>query len=154
MDENEYRDTCRTVNPFPCSFRKAMLARQCGCEYLVHHHIAEREALGCAMPSAQADCERLLDFFRRNARFALKLVGTPTAPLPHGKEIKVQVGGLRGIAQAVARDDATRELGNVSSLVRKAMTQYGGMEKLPHADIIKEIAHHEGRPRRGRRRRG
>ncbi|MBT8420466.1 MAG: hypothetical protein KJO08_06350, partial [Gammaproteobacteria bacterium] len=96
MDENEYRNTYQAVNPFPCSFRKAMLARQCGCRHQVQLHIAEREAVGCRIPSAHEDCRKLLDLLRRNARFTLKLMEPSDVPLPHGKEIKVQVGGLRG----------------------------------------------------------
>nr|VFJ62850.1 MAG: hypothetical protein BECKFW1821C_GA0114237_100335 [Candidatus Kentron sp. FW] len=151
MDENEYRDTCQTVNPLACPFRKAVLTRQCGCEYLQYFHIAEREEVGCRMPPARERCVRLLELFRGNARFALKLMDAPAVALPHGKEIKAQVGGLRGLAKAMALEGHAHRIENVHGLVNKAMEVYGDMENLPYSEIIKEVARYEGRTRRRRR---
>ena len=127
-----------------------MLARQCRCEHLLHFHIAEREAVGCNRPSAHEDCLRLLDLLRGNARFTLKLIEPPHVPLPHGKEIKVQVGGLRGVARVTAPGEPTYRIDNVFGLVEKATAIHGGMENLPYTEIVREIARYEGRPRRRR----
>nr|VFK54914.1 MAG: hypothetical protein BECKTUN1418F_GA0071002_106014 [Candidatus Kentron sp. TUN]VFK60698.1 MAG: hypothetical protein BECKTUN1418E_GA0071001_105914 [Candidatus Kentron sp. TUN] len=152
MDENEYRNTYRAVNPFACPFQKAVLARQCGCEYLLHLHIAEREGAGCNMPLAYKTCVKLLDLLRQNARFSLKLVSSSTGSLPHGKEIKVQVGGLRGLAQAVSQKDPLHRIENIHALVKNAMEIYGEMENFPYQEIVKEIVRYEGRLRRNRSR--
>jgi len=149
MDENEYRAFYRAVNPFACPFQKAILARRCGCARLVHFHIAEREGAGCNLPEAREVCVKLLDLLRRNARFSLKLVDFPTAVLPHGKEMKVQVGGLQGLAQAMAWQDPAR-IENIHALVGEAMAAYGALEDLPYQEILKGILRFEGRP--GRRR--
>nr|VFJ65422.1 MAG: hypothetical protein BECKFW1821B_GA0114236_110310 [Candidatus Kentron sp. FW] len=151
MDENEYRDTCQIVNPLACPFQKAVLTRQCGCEYLQHFHIAEREEVGCRMPLARERCVRLLGLFRGNARFALKLMDSPTVSLPHGKEIKAQAGGLRGLAKVMGIEGHARRIENVHGLVNKAMEVYGDMENLPYPEIVREIVHYEGRTRRRRR---
>nr|VFK43276.1 MAG: hypothetical protein BECKSD772F_GA0070984_11414 [Candidatus Kentron sp. SD]VFK48718.1 MAG: hypothetical protein BECKSD772E_GA0070983_11384 [Candidatus Kentron sp. SD] len=168
MDENEYRSLYHAVNPFACPFEKAVLARHCGCEHLRYIHIAEREGAGCKGPLARETCLEFLDLLRRNARFALRLVDTSTAPLPHAREIKAQVGGLRGLARALraadraatltmpdtmAPEDQSPEnvIENVHALLRDAMEAYGDMNALPYGEIVKEITRFEGRSRRGRK---
>nr|VFK22986.1 MAG: hypothetical protein BECKLPF1236B_GA0070989_13354 [Candidatus Kentron sp. LPFa] len=157
MDENEYRAIYRTMNPFACPFQKAVLARRCECEYLRHLHIAEREGAACRLPSARETCVKFLDLLRRNARFALHLVASPTVALPHGKEIKVQAGGLRGLASAMTGTTTSKDsakIENVHALIRDALEMYGDMERFPYQEIVKEIAHFEGRASRRRRQDG
>ena len=151
MDEDEYKNTYAAVNRLTCPFEKAVLARQCDCQYLLRFNIAEREAAGCSVTAAQQGCVALLGLLRQKAQFALQLTAAPIDVLPHGKEIKVQVGGLRGIRQAVSTESPEDPVANIHALREAALERFGGLEKLPFGEIVKVIAAYEGRPRRGRR---
>ena len=100
MDQEAFRETYHQVNERYCAYEKAILTHQCACSQSEKLHIAEREAAHCRSDDSQARCIRFLDTLKNHARFALKLTGT-TGVLPHGKAIRIQVGGLRGLRQVL-----------------------------------------------------
>jgi len=147
MDENEYRDIYKAYNTVPCPFEKALLTRCCSCENLHKINIAEREAASCTDPGAQINCVTLLDLLHENARFALHLTHM-AGNLPHGKEIKVQCGGIRGIQMALPESEPAREgLANIHRVVSAAMAEFGHLGKLPFSSIVQSITSHKGRRR-------
>lgn len=148
MDEQAYRQSYKQLNSRPCVFEKAVLSNRCTCEYSQRLLIAEREAGACTSWQAQFDCQVLIEALRENARFALKLAHI-AGPLPHGKEIKVQVGGLLGLQACVEPDkeDAT-QITNVQALVRRAKARYGSLEQLPFGDIVKHVLSYQHRKKR------
>ena len=113
--------------------------------------IAEREGVHCRSDHAQAQCLALLDMLRHQARFALKANDERSA-LPHGKAIRLQVGGMRGLSKVLDTEhpDATT-IGNVDDLLTEAERQFGVLEKLPYSVIMREVAAYQVR-RRSRRR--
>ncbi len=96
VDETEYRSTYNDINATRCVFEKALMTRQCLCSRARNFRLAEREGFACNHQAAQQRCATLLGLLRRNARFALGITSAE-GPLPHNKEIRVQVGGLRGL---------------------------------------------------------
>ena len=146
LDENAYRDTYDKVNPLQCVFERAILRRCCGCEHAILRNIAEREAAGCKDTGAQAQCAALKQQLRHAAAFTLKLTH-PDEPLPHGKQLKLQCGGLHGIAQLVG-EGGSEVVSNIYGVLSAALEKYGDLEKLPYQEIIQSIRAYEPRHRR------
>ena len=146
LDENAYRDTYEKVNPLQCVFERAILRRCCGCEHVIRRNIAEREAAGCMEPSAQAQCAALKKQLRHAAAFTLKLPH-PDEPLPHGKQLKLQCGGLLGMAHLLG-EAGVEVVANIYGVLSAALKKYGDLEKLPYQEIIQSIRAYEPRHRR------
>ena len=146
LDENAYRDAYSTVNPLQCVFERAILCRCCGCEHSVKRNIAEREAAGCLNAPAHALCVELKKELRRVAAFTLKLAN-PDEPLPHTKELKLQCGGILGVARVVT-PETTGPVANIISVLLAATQQYGALANFPYQEIIHAVHTYEPRPRR------
>lgn len=147
MDETAFRQARGAVNPHPCPFEKAILARCCACPLSERRNIAERETAACREPTARASCVALRELLRRNSSFALKHPHIE-GPLPHAQEMKVQCGGLLGLQQAVAPADGVND---VAGLVRAAQQEFGSLENLPYSKIVQSVV--ACQPRRGGQRR-
>ena len=146
LDENAYRDTYARVNPLQCVFERALLRRCCGCQHAIRRNIADREAAGCLDASAHALCAELKKQLQQAAAFTLKLTH-PDAPLPHGKQLKLQCGGLHGIAQLVG-EGVSEVVINIDGSLSAALEKYGDLEKLPYQENIQSIRAYEPRHRR------
>ena len=151
MEENEYRQMYRQAIPTRCVFEKGILARRCACPRARRHNLAEREALACTSPAGQTRCETWLALLREKAVFALQL-REHSPVLPHAKEIKVQVGGLLGLAASV--DEAAwlekGQVTDIDGLLAAAEKRFGGLEGAPFDAIVRAVVHFSGRRRRHR----
>jgi hypothetical protein len=145
MDEDIYRETYRRLNPLPCVFEKAILRTCCRCALAQKLNLAEREAVACTRADAQNTCRSVLDTMHDNAIFAVHAPGTP-GPLPHGKEIRIQCGGLLGLKQIMDPDSADDKI-DVHALLRSALDRYGDSAHLPHQDIVRVISSYRNRRR-------
>ncbi len=143
VDETEYRSTYKDINATRCVFEKALMTRQCLCSRARNFRLAEREGFACNHQAAQQRCATLLGLLRRNARFALGITSAE-GPLPHNKEIRVQVGGLRGLkalcGDALKAPDDGAELSEpaVPRNLRMAR-QMGLAAPLPPEQIVTDI---------------
>lgn len=155
MDESEYKKVYQSVNTLRCIFEKANLTRRYDREKIIRINIAEREAGGCTDPEAQQLCLELLELFRKNAIFSLKMPhihGT----LPHAKEIKIQCGGLNGLQQALTSktpeitdiEPGIVIINNIHGLIQAAIKNFLTLDKLPFQKIVKSITAYEGRKRK------
>lgn len=147
MDETSFRQARGTINPHPCPFEKAILARCCACPLSERRHIAEREAVACREPGIRESCVALRALLRRNSAFALKHPDVE-GPLPHIQEMKVQCGGLLGLQRALAPEGTVDD---VAGLVQAAGQEFGGLENLPYSKIVQSVVACQPR-RRGQRR--
>lgn len=145
MDETEFKATYRDYNERPCIFAKALLSRCAGCSRAQKLNIAEREAVACKSEAALQQCRELLPLLRAKALFALKLTHIEGA-LPHGKEIKVQCGGLFGLRAAQA-PTLEGPVTDIYSLITAAVADYGGLPSLPYSEIVKAVVSYEPRKR-------
>jgi hypothetical protein len=152
MNEDEYKGAYQAINERACPFEKAILSRQCGCQYAQRLQIADREATGCRSATAQPMCQELLRLLRTNAQFALGMATAPGA-LPHVKEMKVQVGGLLGLQRSVPNMADMRDVENVYGLVKAAKKTHGALQSLPFSQIVRSIASYRGRRRTRTRKR-
>lgn len=146
LDENAYRETYTSVNPLQCVFERAVLRRCCGCQHAIRRYIAEREAAGCLDVAAHALCTALKKEMRHAAAFTLKLTH-PDEPLPHGKQLKLQCGGLLGIAH-LSTDAGLTEVADIHGVVSAAVSAYGSVGQLPFQEIIQYIRAYEPRSHR------
>ena len=88
---------------------------------------------------------------RKNAGFALKLPEIDGTPLPHAKEMKVQVGGLLGLQSLLFTDKRdAEEVDDIDLILQTALQQYQEFEKLPFAEVIKSVTNFKGRQRRSK----
>ncbi len=147
MEEDEYRSTYRTVNERRCILEKALHSRKVTCSRAQRILLADREAVGCGSDAAQQRCQALLSVLRDNARFALQMTQIG-GPLPHNKEIKVQVGGMLGLQALLYPERAASETDDDAfSLLDAAQARFGSLDRLPYQDIVKHVSHFQPRMR-------
>jgi HEAT repeat protein len=135
-NEDAYRDARKSINPTPCAFEKAVLARCVSCELADKHLLAERETINCHEAAAQKTCNELRKALRSHAAFTLK-ISSLNAPVPHGKEIKAQCGGLKGLQNALT---GSEDVPNARKLVLDALEKFGDLEALPYSVIVQTVA--------------
>ena len=148
MDEDQYRSTYSHVITTRCVYEKAINSRQTSCEQANKVRLADREAVACRSKQNCQRCTDFLEILRSKSLFALKLLDH-VGPLPHAKEIKVQMGSVIGLALdnniEVVKD---RKIENIFGLLNNSLDKYGGLRQLPYENLIRSIVNYEGRPRR------
>ncbi len=144
MDETAYRAARDKAVPLPCVFEKAIAAGCAECATSVRRALAEREAIGCALPIARTNCATLAALTRERATFALKL--PPGGPLPHAATMRLECGGLAGVRQCVDPEES-----DVHRLVAAAQARFGSLCELPWRDVVAAVVARHGRRRSGAR---
>ncbi len=145
MDEKEYRSTYQSLNPIRCVFEKAINSRVCNCSESTRFNLADREGVSCNSSQAQKRCSDLLQSMRNNSRFVLQITCTDEK-LPHNAEIKIQNGGIKGLAKIINSADDTEN--DIFRLINTAVKRYDSMENLPYQEIVREISSYQSRRRR------
>lgn len=153
MDQDAFRQTYKDVNQRFCAFEKSVLINQCQCRLAERFCIAEREGVHCGADDSQARCLKVLELLREQARFALR-TNEDKALLPHGKAMRIQIGGMRGIRRLLEPDaDNPDAVPDVDGLLQQAEARYGRLEAIPFSDVMPLIAAYQGKTRARRRRR-
>lgn len=148
MDETEYRQTYHEVNERRCVFEKAINARRSTCDLSQRFNLADREGVSCTSETGAIRCRQLLDLLRDNARFALQMTNVP-GPLPHAKEVKVQIGGMLGLQKLLRPELINDEIAHdINGLAEAAIQQFNSLDNLPYSEIVKSVVSFEGRLRR------
>jgi len=128
-------------------FAKAVLARQGACPLATMELVGEAERPTCATPVANANCRTLHALLRERATFVLRLP-PPATPLPHAAELRLQCGGLRGVAAALGEPETAPA--DIHALVARARDAFGGLLGIPFATVVAAIVRFEGRGRSAR----
>jgi hypothetical protein len=150
MEEQEYRSAYQELSRRRCVFEKALNSRRCNCTQSARFNLADREGVGCKSDAGNALCSALLDRMRRNARFSLHLTHVH-GPLPHAKEIRVQIGGLLGLQKLLRPERAVPEtVKDINGLACEAIERYTRIEDLPYDLIVQGIVSFAGRRKRMR----
>lgn len=148
MDETHYRDTYRSINETRCWFEKAINARKCKCSLMERFNLADREGVRCSRKEGQLQCHTLLETLRQKAIFALQLTRVD-GPLPHAKEVKIQLGGMLGLQTALhAGMSAAETLEDIHACIEEAVEAFGSIEQFPFVEIVKTVVQIEGRTTR------
>jgi hypothetical protein len=125
-----------------CPFEKPILSMQCGCPLAARAALGERLRLRCSEIAAQDECAQFRARLRDNARFAVRAPAS-AGPLAFGKEMRIMLGGVRGLAQALAADAGTAAPGvieDIHGLLQQAKAHYGSLAAVPYARVVREIA--------------
>lgn len=150
MEEDEYRHTYRDINPLKCVFEKSINTRRCQCSLSERFNLADREGVRCTVELAQKRCTTLLSIMRDKALFAMRLTKID-GPLPHGKEIKVQVGGLLGLEKLLHPNSIeSATISDIQALLNEAIETYQNIESFPFSELVQDIVKFEARTRRAR----
>ncbi|VAW55345.1 hypothetical protein MNBD_GAMMA06-1489 [hydrothermal vent metagenome] len=159
MEEDEYKSTYNELAAVRCVFEKALSNsqgnRQVKCSLSQHFCLADREGYSCKNAQASIQCKIFLEQLRENSRFVLKLHEV-NGPLPHNMEIRVQVGGLKGLAKLLdinehkIKVDEPVTIGNINQIISAVKKQYGAASNLPYNKIIQSVVQFQGRQRRQR----
>jgi len=144
MEEDEYKSTYGELASVRCVFEKTLTNRRARCSLSRHFCLADREGYSCKDVEASAKCGEFLKELRKKSLFVLKLRDID-APLPHNKELRVQAGGVAGVAKLVAAD-----IDDIYSVIKQAINKFGSLENLPYSDIIQSVEQFQGRPGRQR----
>ncbi|MCG7864897.1 MAG: hypothetical protein B6D70_01125 [gamma proteobacterium symbiont of Stewartia floridana] len=147
MDQDAFRRTYREMNERICAYEKSLLSRHCDCSQAKKICIAEREGVHCISDEANAQCLELLENLRHQARFALKS-NNDNEVLPHGKAMRLQVGGLRGLFSVLYPDQTTPEvIEDVFQLISRAKAEFNSLDNLPFQTLIQHVSAYQGRRR-------
>ena len=139
MEENEYKATYQEIARNRCVFEKALTNNQCKCGLSQHFWLADREGYACHSKEVSVSCRDILEKIRENSRFSLKMP-IMTAQLPHNMDLRVQVGGLRGLRAVLGSDEKDALITDIRALVKQAEQQYDNMDALPYNEIVQSIA--------------
>ena len=152
MDQDAFRRTYLEVNEVYCAFEKSVLTNECRCSQAERFCIAEREGVHCRSEERQTRCLKWLELLREQARFALR-AEEQRKLLPHGKAIRLQVGGMRGLVKVLNRaESGTTSVDDVDGMLTEAEHRFDALEKAPFSEIIREVAAYRIRKRSRRRR--
>jgi len=128
-----------------CAFEKPILSAQCRCPLAARSALGEALRVRCQSEAASSRCFALRNLLRDKARFALKVTDT-RGKMPFGKELRVMLGGLAGLAEVLEVPDAGQD---IDALVRLAQARFGSLEQLPFDQVVRQIAATRPRGRRG-----
>jgi hypothetical protein len=151
VDQDAFRKTYREVNDVFCAFEKSVLTNECRCRQAERFCIAEREGVHCRSSASQTRCLRWLELLREQARFALR-TEEDRQLLPHGKAIRLQVGGMRGVQEVLFGPAKDRQIDDVDGTLAAAEQRYGHLAEVPFSDVMRAVAAYQVRKRSRRRR--
>ncbi len=145
MDEAAFRQTLEATHPLLCPFGMALFSGCVACSQAGRMNLAERELIVCREADLQQRCVRMHDALRHNFGFAIHTLHDE-APIPHGQEMRIQCGGLRGL-QDVLRGDA--EVTDVDELMRAALQNWPEEGDIPFSAVVHAAhLHYQGRHRK------
>jgi len=154
MDQDAFRETYREVNERFCIFEKAILTNQVECSMAEKFCIAEREGVHCQTDDGQQRCQQIVDILREQSRFTLQQRVSGPGKLPHGKAIRIQVGGMRGVFHVVNPDnEIPKPVPDIYTLILTAQEKFTSLMQLPFSEIVQYIAAFKIKKRASRRNR-
>ena len=151
MEEGEYKSTYNELVSVRCVFEKALTNNQARCRLSRHFCLADREGYACNDAESSVKCSELLDLLREKSAFVLK-VHEIKGPLPHNMEIRVQAGGITGLAKLIEMQEDSQlkqaVVNDIYGLIKKTTEIIGPLENLPYSEIIQSVVQFQGRQRR------
>lgn len=147
MDEDKYKCVRNNEAPIACAFEKSILALRLCCSMANKINIAEREVIRCEADEFQLECCEWLRILRNKSKFSLQLTDIVDfdKALPHAKEMKVQVGGIRGLVlllEKEGRELTNRKVGlpDVFLTLTESRKRYGRYGDFPFGQLVKSVA--------------
>lgn len=135
MDENEFKGIYSGYDAQRCYFNKAILLGCAGCSRSQRVLIAEREAISCQSRAGHARCGEVLMTLREKAVFALGMT-QPGQSLPHGKEVKVECGGLGALARLAGASGPE----DIDDVLQTVIRHFGTPAEIPYGEVVRSIS--------------
>jgi len=153
LEEDEYKSSYNELASVRCVFEKALTSHQAKCPLSKHFCLADREGYSCEDFPSSSKCRQFLELLRKNSLFSLKLKEID-GQLPHNMEIRVQVGGVSGVAKMLdpllAEKAGALKVDDIQSTLKRAINDFGSLEQLPYNKIIQSVVQYQGRRKRQR----
>lgn len=130
-----------------CPFRKTILGGTCQCSRAEMAHLPTGCSVICTSLNAFGQCEQFLDHLINAAQFALHYVDG-TDSLTHGKLMKVQHGGLKGLQVLI--NDSGQAVEDIYGLLNDAITRYVAVEMIPVEALLPYIKAHQNKRRKNK----
>ena len=146
MDEQEYKNTYKNINPQRCVFEKAINSRICNCSKSLRFNLADREGVACKVLPALQRCKVFISLLHENARFALQQARV-SEKLPHAQEIKIQNGGLIGLQTHVLKLK-TEHIEDIHALLSATEKQCTELNNFPYSNIMQTVSAYSIRKRK------
>ena len=132
-----------------CPFRRVLLPGDFGCRHATVVTRREGPDIACGAAETNTLCGEVLARLKEAGLPALGFVDDLTQ-LPHGVAMKVQMGGLLGLARLMGRGDTAAAVDDVGTLIVAAVDRYGGAAAIPCADLVADMASFQLKRRRSR----
>jgi hypothetical protein len=142
MDEDEFKGIYSGYDAQRCHFNKAILLGCAACSRSQRVLIAEREAISCQSRAGHARCGEVIMTLREKAVFALGMT-QPGQSLPHGKEVKVECGGLGALARLAGLSGPE----DIDGVLQEALGRFGTPAELPYGEVVRSISRYALRKR-------
>ena len=151
MDQDAFRQTYREVNECFCVYEKSILTNRCGCSLSERFCIAEREGVECQSSEAQEQCYEYMELLKEKSRFVLKALHEGNT-LPHGKAMRLQVGGLRGLHALLYPEKLVPAVvADAYGVIDGCREKFGAIEKIPFQEVIHQISLYQEKKRSRRK---
>ena len=129
-----------------CPFRKTILGGYCACSLSLKTHLPTGCSVSCRDDNAWDQCDDLLSEMVTASKFVLHFIEDADS-LTHGKFMKVQHGGLLGLAKLINGENVTM-VEDIHTLVNKAKQRYTSLQAIPYHDLLDDIANWQLKRRR------
>jgi hypothetical protein len=136
MEEDAFKSALTEINDRKCGFERALLSRKHGCSLLEMFYIANRRGCNCKTEANAIECDAMLNLLRDKAKFVLHLKEI-VLPLPHAKEIKIQMGGLTGLNKLMGIESSN--VFDIHNLIAQINEKFEDLDTIPMQDIMTEI---------------
>ncbi len=133
-----------------CWFEKALISGPGECAQAKRLEIGERLVCVCCSAAAAQLCDRYLSLLRENARFVFRQAEARDSILSNYQEIRLQCGGLQGLAAMIYGEQAATRF-DINSLLKTVENEAQGIENTRLDRIIPHIAAYNPRPHRKKR---
>lgn len=110
MDDEQFRSAKAALDAPICAYEKALQHGYFSCQYAKATQIGERQALSCQHVPAHGRCQQFIASTFAVSGFAMGRRAMPVH-LPFAQTMKVQVGGLLGLAALL--DNDARDVANL-----------------------------------------
>lgn len=120
-----------------CPFRKTILGGSCSCCLAQKTHLPTGCSVSCGDDAAWDQCDELLNIMITSSQFVLHFVEDSDS-MTHGKLMKVQHGGLFGLAKIINGSES-QDVDDIYTLVNKAKQTYKTLQDIPYSLLLNDI---------------
>lgn len=135
-----------------CEMEKALITSTARCRHASSFELGERLGYECRDASCAGLCRSWLQHLRSHSRFLFAGKHQKGQPLTNHQEIRLQCGGVIGLAAIAGEPVNPPPVTDISSLLNTITRAYGDIAEIPLQQVVTAIAAFDPRPHRRRSR--